>query len=166
MANPMRKELIKDLCESTAKSEICDKKTIEDCRFAKGDCGFCTITADFLIKKGWNNSSIQVDCAKAILDEYAERLKSDFTLASSDGNIPFCEIIDELTDTMKSEYRSYPDFTDLIVEKSIKAFVERLKGEICDSFGFVKHGKGDIDIDKLVKEFLNKNKSSQSETDE
>lgn len=146
MADEMRNELIKDLCESTAKSEICDKKTIEDCRFAKGDCGFCTITADFLIKKGWNNSSVQVDCAKAILDEFAERLKRDFALAMSDGNIPFCEIIDELTNTMKSEYRSYSDFTDLIVKRAIKSFAKRLKG--------------DIDIDKLVKEFLNKNNSA------
>ena len=50
---------------------------------------------------------VQGDYAKAVLDEYAERLKNDFTLAMSDGNIPFCEIIDELTDTMKSEYSSY-----------------------------------------------------------
>lgn len=161
MANPMRNELIKDLCESTAKSEICDKKTIEDCRFAKGDCGFCTITADFLIKKGWNNSSVQVDYAKAILDEYAERLKSDFTLAMSDGNIPFCEIIDELTNTIKSEYRSYPDFTDLIVEKAIKEFAERFKSFLNLDQSGEEETVSFEDIDNLATEFLNESKVSE-----
>lgn len=60
MANPMRKELIKDLCESTAKSEICDKKTIDFCQSAKGDCGFCTITADYLLKQGWKKIPVNV----------------------------------------------------------------------------------------------------------
>lgn len=161
MANPMRKELIKDLCESTAKSEICDKKTIEICQSAKGDCGFCTITADFLIKKGWNNSSIQVDCAKALLDEYADRLKRDFTLAMSDGNIPFCEIIDELTNTMKSEYRSYPDFTNLIVEKAIKEFTERFKSFLNLDQSGEEETVSFEDIDNLVTEFLNESKVSE-----
>ena len=38
--------------------------------------------------------------------------------------------------------------------EAIKEFAERLKGKICDSFGFVRHGKGDIDIDNLVKEMV------------
>lgn len=47
-----RNTLIHLLCESTQRSEICNEETHKDCRTAKGDCGFCTITADFLLKKG------------------------------------------------------------------------------------------------------------------
>ena len=44
--------------------------------------------------------------------------------------------------------------TRKIKAEAIKEFAERLKGKICDSFGFVRHGKGDIDIDNLVKEMV------------
>lgn len=47
-----RETLIHLLCESTLKSEICSKETHEDCRTAKGDCIFCTITADYLLDHG------------------------------------------------------------------------------------------------------------------
>ena len=47
-----RETLIRLLCESTLKSEICSKETHEDCRTAKGDCAFCAITADYLIANG------------------------------------------------------------------------------------------------------------------
>ena len=104
---------------------------------------------------------VQVDCVKAILDEYAERLKSDFTLAMSDGNIPFCEIIDELTNTMKSEYRSYPDFTDLIVEKAIKEFAERFKSFLNLDQSGEEETVSFEDIDNLVTEFLNESKVSE-----
>lgn len=60
MANPMREELLKDLCESSAKSELCDAKTFEDCKTARGDCGFCTITADYLLEKGWKKIPVNV----------------------------------------------------------------------------------------------------------
>lgn len=60
MANPMREELLKDLCESSAKSELCDAKTFEECKTARGDCGFCTITADYLLKQGWKKFVLNV----------------------------------------------------------------------------------------------------------
>lgn len=55
---------------------------------------------------------------KAVLDEYADRLKNDFTIAMSDGYVPFCEIIDEQTDAMQSELITLADVTGLIKEKS------------------------------------------------
>lgn len=107
---------------------------------------------------------VQIGYAKAFLDEYADRLKSDFTLAMSDGYVPICEIVDELTDAMKSEYSSYTDFTDLIVEKAIKSFAESFKESLLMQDGILVGRLIYADeIDNLVKEFLNKKSSAQSE---
>lgn len=46
----MREYLIKLVCEGTAKAETCNLHL--ECASAKGDCGFCTIMADYLIANG------------------------------------------------------------------------------------------------------------------
>lgn len=154
------------------------KKALRECSSGNGysceDCPFKNIekctdhlaeVSLSLINQYENKIEIlekaQVDYAKAILDEYAERLKSDFALAMSDGNIPFCEIVDELTNTMKSEYRSYPDFTDLIVEKAIKEFAERFKSFLNLDQSGEEETVSFEDIDNLVTEFLNESKVSE-----
>lgn len=104
---------------------------------------------------------VQVDYVKAFLDEYVSRLKNDFALAMSDGNIPICEIIDELTDTMKSEYDLYNNFTDLIVEKAIKEFAERFKSFLNLDQSGEEETVSFEDIDNLVTEFLNESKVSE-----
>lgn len=72
---------------------------------------------------------VQVNYAKAFLDEYADRLKDDFSFmfpCTDDIN----KVIDELTDTMKNEYSSYPNFTNLIVKKAIKEFADLVDKDI------------------------------------
>ena len=52
MQNDMRDRLIELLCEGTLKTEICTSDTHMECESCRGDCGYCTILADYLIANG------------------------------------------------------------------------------------------------------------------
>ena len=45
----VRQKLIRLICESTQKTGTCSTETFHDCRTSRGDCGYCTILADFLL---------------------------------------------------------------------------------------------------------------------
>lgn len=48
----MRERLIKLLCRSTIKTETCTTETHNQCAACEGDCGYCTILADYLLANG------------------------------------------------------------------------------------------------------------------
>lgn len=138
--------------------EDCPFKNIEKCTDHLAEVSLSLINqyenkVDMLQKAHW-------DTAIALLNEYAERLKRDFSLMFSCTD-DTDKVIDELTETMKSEYGSHTAFIDFIVEKEIKEFAESFKSFLNLDQSGEEETVSFEDIDNLVTEFLNESKVSE-----
>ena len=93
---------------------------------------------------------VQVQYVKAYFDEFVERFKSDISLAELDSGL-LDYIIDELVETMKTEFSREVDFTKLITDSALHKFVDRLKET--PNNAIYKY-----EIDKILKETIGDNK--------
>ena len=96
----------------------------------------------------------QVQYVKAWVDEFVSRLKIDCSLAIPNGAL-LNNVIDELVESMKSDFSRLLDFTNLIQVKAVKEFAERLKTE--QSFYDGQETRiylTEKDLDNLVKEMV------------
>ena len=72
---------------------------------------------------------VQVQYVEAWIDEFVERLKNDCLLAVSNTGL-LNIVIDELVESMKSDFSRLEDFSDLIKAEAIKEFAKAYKDQI------------------------------------
>lgn len=96
---------------------------------------------------------VQVQYVKAYFDEFAERLKNDFRLAQLDIGLTSA-VVDELVETMNSEFNTLADFTDLIKTEANIEFAERLKAVSRPHPHLDTRMVFELQIDNLLKEMV------------